>query len=220
MPELWLTKRSRYPTTVSMNTNLPNERLRMRKSDEEIALLHDDSTDIFKSNIINRYCDRSNSTFINGSFSAVDTICLAEFAAYYYKDYNRREKSDDVNDSQPELLNDTAVESQHDSTSALSYCLKLMSGKETMKCRKVKAVIGHHKPNKDSEYDKYCHHPLMLFYPWRNELDLRDEDHAYASKRACPAVADVVQQNKSKLELESDETEEAMEYVRNNPTFD
>ena len=218
MPELWLTKR--YPATIFVNTNLPNERLRMRKSDEEIALLDNDSTDIFKSNIINRYCDRPNCTFMNGRFAAVDRICLAEFAAYYYKDYNRGEESDDVNDSQPELLSDTVVESQHDSTSALPQSIKLMSGKETMKCRKVKAVIRYYKPNKDSEYEKYCHHLLMLFYPWRNELELLGEEHTYASKLACAAVADVVQQNKNKFEFDSDEIEEAMEYVRNNPTFD
>ena len=95
-----------------------------------------------------------------------------------------------------------------------------MSGKETMKCRKVKAVIRYHKPNKDSEYEKYCHHLLMLFYPWRNELDLLGEGHTYASKLACPVVSDVVQQNINKFEFDSDEIEEAMEYVRNNPTFD
>ena len=95
-----------------------------------------------------------------------------------------------------------------------------MLGKETMKCRKVKAVIRYHKPNKDSEYEKYCHHLLMLFYPWRNELDLLCEGHTYASKLACPVVSDVVQQNKNRFEFASDEIEEAMEYVRNNPTFD
>lgn len=52
----------------------------MAKSQEEIEALDDDSTDIFMSNIIERYSDRPN---------VVDKLCLAEFAAYYYKDYKK-----------------------------------------------------------------------------------------------------------------------------------
>ena len=51
-------------------------------------------------------------------------------------------------------------------------------------------------------------------------MDLLGEGHTYASKLACPVVSDVVQQNKNNFEFDSDEIEEAMEYVRNNPTVD
>ena len=71
MPELWL--RKTFPCTVFVNTGLPEERCRVTKSPEEIEALDDDSTDIFMSNIIERYSDRPN---------IVDQLCLAEFAAY------------------------------------------------------------------------------------------------------------------------------------------
>ena len=76
-PELWL--RKTFPCTVFVNTSLPEKRCRVAKSQEEIEALDDDSTDIFMSNIIERYSDRPN---------IVDQLCLAEFASYYYKDYN------------------------------------------------------------------------------------------------------------------------------------
>lgn len=78
MPELWLQKT--FPCTVFVNTGLAEERCQVAKSQEEIEALDDDSTDIFMSNIIERYSDRPN---------VVDKLCLAEFAAYYYKDYKK-----------------------------------------------------------------------------------------------------------------------------------
>ena len=41
-----------------------------------------------------------------------------------------------------------------------------------MKCRKVKAVIRFHKPSKTTDPEKYFHHVLMLYFPWREESDL------------------------------------------------
>ena len=88
MPEFWL--RKTFPCTVFVNTGLPEERCRVAKSKEEIEALDDESTDIFMSNIIERYSDRPN---------IVDHLCLAEFAAYYYKDYKK--DPDEFNDVQP-----------------------------------------------------------------------------------------------------------------------
>ena len=59
------------------------------KSREKIAELDDDSKDIFNSNIIERYCDRPNRSFMNGIYAQVDGLCLAEFALYHYKQYLR-----------------------------------------------------------------------------------------------------------------------------------
>lgn len=56
MPELWL--RKIFPRTVFVNTGLPEERCRVAKCQQEIEALDDDSTDIFMSNIIQRYSDR------------------------------------------------------------------------------------------------------------------------------------------------------------------
>ena len=59
LPELWLRKCS--PRISFINTNLPNSRIRMIKSEEELELLPDSSTDIFKKSIIDKYMDRPTS---------------------------------------------------------------------------------------------------------------------------------------------------------------
>ena len=82
MPELWL--RKIFPRTVFVNTDLPDKRVRVAKTQQELEELDDESTDIFKSNIIERYKLRPT------SIAVVNDLCLAEFAAYYYKEYKKR----------------------------------------------------------------------------------------------------------------------------------
>ena len=50
MPELWL--RKNFPGTVFVSTDLPEKRVRVTKSKQELDDLDDDSTDIFMCNII------------------------------------------------------------------------------------------------------------------------------------------------------------------------
>ena len=92
LPELWLRKCS--PGISFINTNLPNNRIRMIKSKEELELLPDNSTDIFKKSIIDRYMDRPTC----GKFASLKTVCLAQFASLYYK------KTSSDNDYQPNIF--------------------------------------------------------------------------------------------------------------------
>ena len=91
-----------------------------------------------------------------------------------------------------------------------------MNGKEVMKCRKVKAVIRYHTPNKTKEPERYFHHLLMLYYPWRNESELMAADQSYTSKFYEPNVQDVVESNRSVFEPDADAVTEALENLRNN----
>ena len=50
LPELWL--RRTFPGTVFISTGLPTERVKIRKTDQQLSDLDDDSTDIFLSIII------------------------------------------------------------------------------------------------------------------------------------------------------------------------
>ena len=80
LPELWLRKCS--PGISFINTNLPNNRISMIKSKEELELLPDNSAGIFnKSIIIDRYMDPPTC----GKFASLKTVCLAQFASLYYK---------------------------------------------------------------------------------------------------------------------------------------
>ena len=69
---------------VFVSTDLPEKSIRVTKSQQELEDLDDDSSDIFKSNIVERYGMRPDSV------SSIDKLCLAEFAACYYKDYRKR----------------------------------------------------------------------------------------------------------------------------------
>lgn len=208
MPELWL--RKIFPGTVSVSTDLPEKRIHVTKSKQELDDLDDDSTDIFKSNIIERYSIRPD------SFSVVDKLCLAEFAAYYYKDYKKQ--SDETNDAQPNVLTDEVIHTQHLIVQNISLPpqITLMNTNEKMKCRKVKAVIRYHTPNKTKEPERYFHHLLMLYYPWRNESDLMATDQSYASKFNEPNVQEVVELNRSVFEPDADAVTETLENFRNN----
>ena len=69
LPELWLQKT--FPGTVFINTDLPEARIRMRKSSQQLSDLNDDSTDIYNSNIIERYSDRPNAKYMKGKYAEV-----------------------------------------------------------------------------------------------------------------------------------------------------
>ena len=129
--------------------------MHVTKTKNELDKLDDDSTDIYKSNVIERYSLRPN------SIPAVDKLCLAQFAVFYYRDY--RTDYDDTKDSPPDVLNDDLLESHNsteDAEQGLPSKIKLMNKNEYMKCRKVKAVLRYHTPNKTKEPELY----FFFFY--------------------------------------------------------
>ena len=206
MPELWL--RKTFPGTVFVNTGLPQDRLRIAKCQEELEALDDESTDIFKSNIIERYSIRPRS---------LDQLCLAKFAAYYYKDY--RKDPDEEKDVQPNQLPDELVESQHahNCESGLPKAIKLINSNEIMKCRKVKAVIRFHRPNPSKEPEKYYHHLLMLYFPWRKESELPALDQSFATKFQDSLVREVVDTNRRVFEPNAEAFNIAFQAYNENP---
>ena len=82
LPELWL--RKTFPGVIFANSNMPENRFRVCRSKEEIDELPEDSCDIFKQNMIDRYIDRPNKTFLGGKYSILDDFCFAQFLAHYY----------------------------------------------------------------------------------------------------------------------------------------
>jgi hypothetical protein len=207
MPELWL--RKIFPKTLFVSTDFPENRISVAKTRRELDELDDDSTDIFKSNIIVRYSYRPK------TIPVINNMCLALFAAHYFKDY--KTDFDEVSDSQPEMLCDDLIESKNieNFSTGLPDRIKLTNSKEIMKCRKVKAVIRYHTPNKRKEPEKYFHHLLMLYFPWRNEQELIGQDQTYISKFYETDVQAIVQHNKEIFEPDGDAINEALETLRN-----
>lgn len=157
MPELWL--RKTYPDVVFVNTNLPEKRFRVCCNEEELRELPEDSPNIYKCNMLDRYVIRPNTNFLKGKYAAIDSMCYAEFCAYYYIDSQKWNE----NDSQPELFDDQEVEKNHESNSYTATTLPLMSDKkERLKCRKTKAVLRYHVPNANKRPEKYAQYLVCI----------------------------------------------------------
>ena len=139
LPELWL--RKCFPKVLFVNSNLPVDRIRIFKSEIEMTELEPDSTDVFKSSLVDRYMDRPTKEFQNGKYAAVDNICFALFASYYRINY---QISDDTNDSQPEVLSEEFSEQSHQLEFQLPKTLPLMSSSTKMICLKVRQVLRYY----------------------------------------------------------------------------
>ena len=186
MPELWL--RKSYPKVIFINTNLPEKRFRMCRTEEELSELPEDSTDVFKRNMIDRYIDRPNSIYRSGKYSVVDKMCLAEFCSYYHLPNSNC--NDINNDNQPDVLENELIEENHDICS-YPATLPLMSNKnEKLKCRKVKAILRYHVPNQNKRPEEYAHHLLFMYHPFRNEEELRQP--TYMENLIKPEVLRIV----------------------------
>ena len=121
------------------------------------------NTEIYYSNVNEQYSDRPNTNFMNGVYGLVDKLCLAEFAAYYHKPYKCADNEE--NDNQP---TDDVLENQNEELLCLfPEKIKLMARNEIMK-----AVLRFHTPQKTIHPEKYFHHLLMLYFPWRQESEL------------------------------------------------
>ena len=85
-----------------------------------------------------------------------------------------------------------------------------------MKCGKVKDVIRYHTPNKTKEPERYLHHLLFLYHPWRQEIELIGNEQTYMSKFYEPHVQAVVEHNRNIFQPDSGAVTEALEMLRNN----
>ncbi|PFX25326.1 E3 ubiquitin-protein ligase DTX3L [Stylophora pistillata] len=150
---------------------------------------------------------------------SMDTLCLAQFASHYYKEYST---NSETSDAQPEILTHDAIElhvqldTNTDLSSQLPPRIKLINSNEIMKCRKIRAVVRYHTPNKTKEPENYFHHLLMLYYPSHNEDTQVGSERTYASKFNEPEVQAVVEENRALFEPDADAISEALEAFRNN----
>ena len=196
MPELWM--RKCFPGIVFVNSNLPEDRYKIFKSEEVLSELPADSTDIYKRNMLDRYLDRPHKTFKNGKYGIIDQMCYAEFLSRYYLDSKLQD--DTINDNQPEVLTNDITELNHDKNN-YPATIPLMSSKERLKCRKVKSALRYHIPNRHRYPEKYSHHVLFMSYPFRNEDDLRSSDTGlYMDKLLEEEVLNIVNHNKEIFE--------------------
>ena len=84
----------------------------------------------------------------------------------------------------------------------------MISG-ERMRCRKVRRILQYRVSNKILHPEKFAHHVLLLFYPFRDEKDLlSDLPPLYQNKLQKQGVQDIVNINKIKFEPYGDLVDE------------
>ena len=143
-------------------------------SKKEILELPEDSTDIYKRNMVSRY-------LIKPHDETFEHLCYALFI----KRYQLKTKPTE-NDSQPEELIDKLIETNHPISSSCHEVLVLCSG-EKLHYRKVELVLRFHVPNKFKDPEGYAHHLLFMFYPFRDECELKvGQPSSYYSKLSEP----------------------------------
>ena len=89
-----------------------------------------------------------------------------------------------------------------------------------MKRRKIKAVIRFHTPSKAKESEKFYHHLLMLYFPWRKETDLLGDDQLYYTKFQEPEVFSKVETNRRTFEPNVEAIDTALQMLRENQVRD
>ena len=200
LPELHL--RGIFHSIYFVNTNLPKERSKILRAEEELKNLPDNSTNIFKRNTLDRYMDRSNHAFCQRRYSMLDSFCFAEFISSYTLIYKPKEV--DENDNyRPDALPDSLIES-NDKCCNYPKIIKLMNSNDRMRCRKVRRVLRYHTSN------KYPHHLLLLFYPFRSENELLGGiSHTYQGKFSEDGVTELVHNNPRKFEPYAELVDEA-----------
>ena len=117
----------------------------------------------------------------------------------YVSHYLVAKSQEDANDSQPQVLLNDLVEVNNVSTFPKN--IPLMSSKEKLQCRKVKAVLRYHVPNPHKYAERYAHHLLFMFYPFRKEADLMSaEPGMYMDRLNEASVITTIYANKQSFE--------------------
>ena len=84
----------------------------------------------------------------------------------------------------------------------------MISG-ERMRCHKIRGILWYHVPNKILYPEKFAHHVLLLFCPFRDENELLSGlPPFYQNKLQEHGVQDIVNNNKIKSESYGDLVDE------------
>ena len=181
----------------------------MLQSNDEFSCRTNNSEDIFKKNMLDRYHDRLNESFLSGSYGCKNLICYAEFLHYYYLAAKLQD-----NDWQPVELSDDLVENNF-LNKIYPPIIPLMTCNYKLECRKVTFVSLLFTPNKGKDYELYAHHLLMLYYLFQKESDLKSGSApSYTNKLSKVDILQIVNENGQKVKPYANLVDEAL--IRHN----
>ena len=80
----------------------------------------------------------------------------------------------------------------------------VLSSSERLHDRKVELVLRYHVPKNFKDPEDYAHHLLFMLYPFRDKSELKvGQPSSYSSKLSEPGVLEIMNNNKSLVELYS-----------------
>ena len=90
-----------------------------------------------------------------------------------------------------------------------------MSSKEILQCRKVKSVLRYHVPSQNKYLERFAHHLLFMFFPFRKESELSNSETGfYIDKLHEPGVIDIVNANKIVFEPYGEMVDSALQNMQ------
>ncbi len=195
---------------VFINTALPDERVCLLKSIDDIQQLEDESEDIESGGLIKRYTKRP---------SCLENVTLADWAAWYdYRKSNiknsQKSKNTDVDGLPLEIFdddnNEDDVSTDITSTNELKSFKK--NQKETQKRSKAR-VIRCVWFNKESHPEKHYRELLMLFTAWRDEnTDLLRDCESYQER--CQILKEQINYQMAQYAPCSEQLDKALDDVQ------
>ena len=178
--------------TVWIPTGYPERRVRILKSQTQLASMEDDEPDIFLPNLLERYAARP---------AALNEMCLAEFSMWY--EVTTRKVNDDASDIYPALSTDTEAEKS-------SHVIVLSNNLGKMKRKTKPNVIRFHQCSMTKEPEMYFYNKLLLYLPWKNEkADLQDGHESHSEH--FDSKKDLVESNENRLMSNAEMVDEAVE---------
>ena len=176
-------------------TDLKTNRTRMLKSQSILEKMHPEDTNVFASNIIDKYDNRSDDLHF---------LCLADFASNY-----DTKKSGDVPVESDDIKDNTVLVSNIDDIQPNRnvIALKNMHG-EMPKCNRH-CVICFHKGSKLKNPEEHYMRLLQLYMPCRNEIELKQDNKRYGDryKEVEDDIMCNVTNNGSYLDIDYEELE-------------
>ncbi|XP_078380050.1 uncharacterized protein LOC144662996 [Oculina patagonica] len=196
---------------VFINTALPDERVCLLKSMDDIQQLEDESEDIESGGLIKRYTKRP---------SCLENVTLADWAAWYdNRNSNlknlQKSKSTDVDGLPLEIFDDDNNEDDvgKDNTDTCSNELTSKKGKKETQKRSKARVIRSVWFNRESHPEKHYRELLMLFTAWRDEnTDLLGDCENYMER--CQILKEQINDQMAQYAPCSEQLEQALDDVQ------
>ena len=190
---------------VFINTALPDERVHLLKSIDDIQQLEDESEDIESGGLIKRYTKRP---------SCLENVTLADWAAWYdNKKSNlknlQKSNNSDVDGLPLEIFDDDNNEDDVGTDIFTGTCSNKLTSKKRSKARVIRSVWF----NKENHPEKHYRELLMLFTAWRDEnTDLLGDCESYMEQ--CQILKEQINDQMAQYAPCSEQLDQALDDVQ------